>query len=121
MKSLILRLFILLTISSFASAADNYTPQGITLQGTILTPAGQPEEGKSVVFTVQITSPGVTPCTLYVESQTLDMKNSGGAFSLVLGTGSRSGSGFQATSTLAQAFNNSFGLIPGLTCTSGSS
>ena len=101
--------------------AQALSPQGLTLQGTILTPAGLPEEAGSVSFTVQIKSPGVENCLLYQESQTLNMNNSGGAFSLIVGTGTRPGGGFQATSTLAQVFNNASGAITSLTCASGTS
>jgi hypothetical protein len=114
----------LLVLASFCSAAaatGNVGPQGITLQGTILTPANQPEEAASVTFTLQVVSPGSEDCLLYQETQTVNMTSSSGAFSLVLGSGTRSGVGFQSTSTLAQIFNNSSGTISSLTCASGSS
>jgi hypothetical protein len=109
----------------FGVSADATTglvsPQGITIQGTILTPASQPEEAASVTFTLQVFSPGAESCLLYQESQTISMTNSNGAFSLILGNGTRSGVGFQATSTLSQIFNNASGMLSSLTCTNGSS
>ncbi len=48
------------------------------------------------------------------------MSDSGGLFSLGIGTGNRTGSGFEDTSTLIQVFGNSGSALTGLTCTSGS-
>ncbi len=102
------------------SAAAN-SPQALMLQGTILNPAGLPQEDASVAFTVELRSPGAENCLLYSESHTLNMTNSGGAFSLPIGSGTRSGAGFQATSTLADVFDNGASNITGLTCTTGTS
>jgi hypothetical protein len=96
-------------------------PQGITLEGNIITASNLPEEASSVSFTIQIKSPGVENCVLYQESQTLNMTNSGGVFALSIGAGVRPGSGYEATSSLKSAFKNAGGTISGLTCASGSS
>jgi hypothetical protein len=108
-------------LSVAAWATDNFSPQGLTLQGTILNAAGQPEEAASVSFMIQIMSPSASGCLLYSETQTLNMSNSSGAFALTIGAGARAGVGFQATSTLAQVFSNSSGIINSLTCTTGAS
>jgi trimeric autotransporter adhesin len=124
MRALYLKFFwaaLALTMSSASLAANNLSPQGLTLQGTILTSAGQPEEAASVVFTIQVMSPSASGCLLYSETQTLNMSSTSGAFALTIGSGTRTGSGFQATSTLAQVFSNMPGTISSLTCTTGSS
>lgn len=104
-----------------SSASAGIGPQGLTLQGTILTASLLPEESASVVFTIQIKSPGTEGCLLFQENQTLNMTNSGGAFSLILGSGTRSGSGFALTSTVPQVFTNAAVAIGSLNCAVGNS
>ena len=92
-----LALSVAMCISTVTYTAYAAPPQAITLQGTILTPSGLPLETASVGFTVEIRSPGAENCLLYRETHTLNMTNSGGAFSLPIGTGVRAGGGFQET------------------------
>ena len=115
-----LALSVAMCISTVTYTAYAAPPQAITLQGTILTPSGLPLETASVGFTVEIRSPGAENCLLYRETHTLNMTNSGGAFSLPIGTGVRAGGGFQETSTLSAVFDNDSADITGLTCQTGS-
>lgn len=117
---LMLALSVAMCISTVTYTAYAAPPQAITLQGTILTPSGLPLETASVGFTVEIRSPGAENCLLYRETHTLNMTNSGGAFSLPIGTGVRAGGGFQETSTLSAVFDNDSADITGLTCQTGS-
>jgi len=59
---------------------------GLTYHGRIVKPDGNALESSAVQFTIQIRSPGAEACLLYQESQTIDMQDSGGAFSLEIGT-----------------------------------
>jgi hypothetical protein len=70
---------------SFSHAA------GISYQGRIFKPDGQPLESTSVMFRMQVRSPGSENCLLFEEIQTINMTSSSGVFSLTLndGTGSR--------------------------------
>ncbi|MCB9024800.1 MAG: tail fiber domain-containing protein [Bdellovibrionaceae bacterium] len=92
------------------------TPQGLTLQGTILDASDLPQEGASVSFVVQILSSDGNACLLYEESHVLNMTGSQGAFSLIVGTGTRSGVSYEDTNTLALAMDNTLGVQSSLTC-----
>ncbi len=115
------RIIVAIGLAACAIPAAANSPQAMLLQGTILNPAGLPQEAASVAFTVELRSPGAENCLLFSESHTLNMTNSGGAFSLPIGSGVRSGAGFQATSTLDQVFDNGAANITGLTCGTGTS
>lgn len=75
---------------------------GLTYQGRILKPDGSPLDSSAVQFTLQVRSPGSESCLLYQESQTINMSDSGGAFSLELGT--------NPTSRVAAAVDGGFSL-----------
>lgn len=64
---------------------------GITYQGRIFKPDGNPLEGSSVKFRMSVRSPGAENCLLYEEAQTINMAGSSGMFALTLndGTGTR--------------------------------
>ena len=94
-------------------------PQGITIQGNIVNPQGQPEEASNVIFSVAVRSPGTESCVLYRETHVLNMSASEGNFSFVLGEGTRSGTNFEDTSSLAQVFNNFYGTLGSLRCQVG--
>ncbi len=111
--------FVALTFLSTAIAQTS--PQGISLQGRIMDSGDNPLEDLSVLFTVQVLSPGAEECVLYEETHTVNMTGSGGVFALPLGAGTRSGAAFEDTSTLAQVFNNASAQINALTCASGNS
>ncbi|MCB9026870.1 MAG: hypothetical protein H6625_11165 [Bdellovibrionaceae bacterium] len=96
------------------------SPQGLTLQGTILNASDLPQEGASVSFVIQILSSDGNACLLYEESHVLNMTGSQGAFSLILGTGTRSGVNYEDTNTLALAMDNTLGVQSSLTCAVGS-
>ncbi len=102
------------------AARAGTAPQGMTLQGRILNSSGQPLEAANVTFTIMIRSPGAEDCLLFEEVHTLNMSDSGGVFSLGIGSGARPGAGFKATSTLKQVFANSGAAITGLACGTGS-
>ncbi len=95
------------------------SPQGMTIQGRVLTPSGQTLEAASVLFTVQVRSSGAEDCLLYEETHTLNMTGSEGIFSFGLGSGTRSGSAFKDSSTLTQVFSNASSVMSGLTCVTG--
>ncbi len=65
---------------------------GITYQGRILKPDGSALESSSVLFLMQVRSPGTENCLMYEETQTKNMSDSRGIFSITLndGTGIRS-------------------------------
>jgi hypothetical protein len=88
MKSLRLFVFLLLQFSLMTSFANN---PGVSYQGRIFKPDGNPLEGSSVQFRLQVRSPGSENCLLYEEVQTLNMAGSSGVFALTLndGTGTR--------------------------------
>ncbi|RYZ93157.1 MAG: hypothetical protein EOP06_01965, partial [Proteobacteria bacterium] len=75
-------------ISLQVQAASN---AGITYQGRILKPDGQPLSGANVQFRLQIRTPGAQNCLMFEEVQVQDMRNSKGSFSLTMndGTGTR--------------------------------
>ena len=64
---------------------------GVTYQGRIVKPDGQPLAGTNVQFRMQIRSPNANNCLMYEELQTRDMHDANGIFSLTIndGTGSR--------------------------------
>ncbi len=93
-------------------------PESFAYEGKLLDPNGDPVVAASVSFVVQIRSPNVADCNLYEETHTLNMSASNGYFSLTIGDGTRSGSNFEDTSTLAQVFTST-GTMSTLTCTSG--
>ncbi|NCN42384.1 hypothetical protein GW916_14190, partial [bacterium] len=64
---------------------------GITYQGRLIGPDGNPITASSVQFKLQIRTPGSEDCLMYEELQTLDLSSSKGAFAISLadGTGVR--------------------------------
>jgi hypothetical protein len=76
----------------FLLATDSFANNpGISYQGRIFKPDGNPLEGTTVQFRMQVRSPGSENCLLYEEVQTLNMAGSAGVFALTLndGTGTR--------------------------------
>ncbi|MCB9027052.1 MAG: hypothetical protein H6625_12080 [Bdellovibrionaceae bacterium] len=92
------------------------TPQGLTLQGTIFNASDLPMESPSVSFLIQILSSDGKACLLYEETHNINMSGSSGAFSLIVGTGTRSGVSYEDTNTLALAMDNTLGVQSSLTC-----
>ncbi|MBN8537735.1 MAG: hypothetical protein J0M15_11835 [Deltaproteobacteria bacterium] len=82
-------LFILFTF--FLATTSFANNPGVSYQGRIFKPDGNPLEGSSVQFRLQVRSPGSENCLLYEEVQTLNMAGSSGVFALTLndGTGTR--------------------------------
>ena len=94
-------------------------PESFVLQGQIIKPSGDALENSSVNFNVKIYSPGSNNCLLYEENfNSVNMGDSAGLFKLSVGTGTRSGSNFEDTSTLEGILKNSGSLTP-TTCTTG--
>ena len=62
--------------------------QSITIQGRVSNGNGQPVNGSATQFRVKILTPNSNLCTLYDETQTIDLSQSGGLFSLTLNNGS---------------------------------
>ena len=102
-----------ITIFSF-SICWGTSVENVTYNGRLISPNGSPLEAGSVVFTMKILDP-TENCVLYKENQTLNMAGSNGAFSLVIGEGTRTDGG---TQTLKQVFTNA-GTLAGLTCVTG--
>jgi hypothetical protein len=107
-----------LAIFVLDASTSHAAPAGLTYQGRIVQPNGQPLESSSVQFTVKISSPGAEACTLFEETHTLNLSGSDGVFSINVGSGTRSGD--DVGLTLAQVLTNT-GSRTGLTCASGSS
>lgn len=61
---------------------------GITYQGRLIDPSGNPVVATSVEFKVQLRTPGVEDCLLYEEIQTKNLSETDGVFSLSLFDGS---------------------------------
>jgi hypothetical protein len=64
---------------------------GITYQGRLINPNGNPVVAKNVQFKVQLRTPGLEDCLLYEEVQTKDLSETDGVFSISIfdGSGSR--------------------------------
>lgn len=77
-----------IVLSSLYALAGN---PGVSYQGRIIKPDGNPLEGLNVQFRMQIRSPGSENCLLYEETQTINMSGTSGVFSVTLndGTGIR--------------------------------
>ena len=74
---------------SFLSGSFSWaTVPGFTYQGRILDPGGYPLSAPNVAFNLRVTSPDEL-CTLYSESQSINMTSGDGSFSLIVGSGSR--------------------------------
>ncbi len=81
----LLRLYIVIIFSLFSFVAS---AQGLlTYHGRIIAPNSYPLEESNVTFTLQVYSPGTEQCVLYEETQTLDLTNSQGLFSVNIGQG----------------------------------
>ncbi|MGE0634436.1 MAG: hypothetical protein AB7O96_18620, partial [Pseudobdellovibrionaceae bacterium] len=112
-RSLFARLLLVIAVlTGPVSVVASATPEGLTFQGRIIKPNGRPLEATSVMLNVRVLSP-TSDCILLEENHTVAMSETGGVFSLVIGTGARTGSdkGFN----LNQIFKNS-GSLTGLTC-----
>ena len=77
MKVLFFIFTFFVTLSSFANNP------GVSYQGRIFKPDGNPLEGTTVQFRMQVRSPGSENCLLYEEVQTLNMAGSSGVFALM--------------------------------------
>ncbi len=78
MKPLFFLFTFFLATTSFANNP------GVSYQGRIFKPDGNPLEGTTVQFRMQVRSPGSENCLLYEEVQTLNMAGSSGVFALTL-------------------------------------
>jgi hypothetical protein len=85
-----MKLFLFIISFLFASSAFANNP-GVSYQGRIFKPDGNPLEGANVQFRMQVRSPGAENCLLFEEIQTVNMSGSSGIFSITLndGTGTR--------------------------------
>ncbi|MBK7960196.1 MAG: hypothetical protein IPK04_02610 [Bdellovibrionales bacterium] len=61
---------------------------GITYQGRLIDPSGNPVVSSSVQFKVQLRTPGVEDCLLYEEVQTKNLSETDGIFSISIFDGS---------------------------------
>lgn len=63
--------------------------QSLTTHGKLVDSGGNPLNGSATIFRVQILSPNANRCVLYDESQTVDLSQTNGLFSINLPTGCR--------------------------------
>jgi hypothetical protein len=70
--------------------AEVFADSGITYQGRLLKPDGTPVLSASVLFKLQIRTPGGVDCLMYEETQTADLSTTNGSFAISLGDGSGS-------------------------------
>ena len=111
-------LVLVAVVIGFSPGADA-SNSGVTYQGRILKPDGTPLSGAVTQFKLQLRTPDSQNCLMYEEVQSLDLRNSNGAFSLTIndGNGARTDS---TTFTLDKVFANRGTLtIDPTTCTSG--
>ena len=113
-RKLIVFLIISLGVIGFAHA----TPGSFVYSGQIIQPDGEFLEEASVLFTVQVYSPGAEECLLFEETHTVNMTSSKGLFSLPVGQGTRGGANYEDTSTLLDVFDNSLPIQTPTTCAS---
>ena len=99
---------LLLAIGLFLAPRPAFA-QSITIQGRVATAAGVSINGGAVLFRVQIVTPDANLCVLYDETQTLDLSQTNGLFSINI----NNGSGLRnapTTYTLEQAISNRMSL-----------
>ncbi len=77
--------FLFIFLIGVVASANN---PGVSYQGRIFKPDGNPLEGTSVQFRMQVRSPGSENCLLYEEVQTMNMAASSGIFSITMNDGS---------------------------------
>ncbi|MBL7557938.1 MAG: hypothetical protein JNM24_19070, partial [Bdellovibrionaceae bacterium] len=77
--------FLFIFLIAVVASANN---PGVSYQGRIFKPDGNPLEGSNVQFRMQVRSPGSENCLLYEEVQTINMVASSGIFSITLNDGS---------------------------------
>ncbi len=113
-------IFLILGLLFFISLQALAGPAKFAYQGQIVKDNGQALEANSVQFKIEILSPSPSLCVLYEESHTINMTASNGIFNLTVGEGVRPGTGtYQDLSTLAEALDNSIGLVTPTDCVSG--
>ena len=92
---------------------------GVTYQGRILKPDGSPLSGANTQFKLQLRTPDSQNCLMYEEVQSLDLRNSNGAFSLTIndGNGARTDTtGLALDQVFANRGTSTFSLA---TCSAG--
>ena len=96
--------FVLIPILVFFQSVAWAGPS-VTFQGRILDPSGVPVEKAGVQFHVRLLTPNANLCSLYDETQTLDLTGSGGMFTISLGDGTGT-TNTPTTYNLTQALSN---------------
>ena len=81
---LLLVVVLVAMVQSFAFAGNS----GITYHARIIRPDEVPLEGKEVQFRLQIRTPGAENCLLFEETQTHDLRNTGGVVAITINDGS---------------------------------
>ncbi len=116
------RYLLILFLTFFAAAQALAGPAKFTYQGQIIKPNGQALEASTVQFTIEVLSPEPELCVLYKESHTLNMTNSNGIFSLIVGEGSKPGDGsYEDLTSLSDALDNAIGTVTPTDCVMGPS
>ncbi|MDC0980438.1 tail fiber domain-containing protein [Bdellovibrionales bacterium] len=105
-----------MSASCFNQADAGSAPQDLFYSGQIIKPNLYPLEAANVVFNLRILSPG-DECILLEETHTLDMSGSEGSFTLIMGTGARTGD--DTGLSVADIFSNTTNRT-GLVCATGS-
>lgn len=113
-------LIFLIAVLFLAGGSDVHAAgAGITYHGRLIDPNGNPVEGSSVQFRLQIRTPGNENCLMYEEVQNKNLSQTGGIYAVTIndGTGSRLDStGY----TLDQIFaNRNDYTFPAANCATG--
>lgn len=101
-----LKYFVMLVLILFLGLSAK-AAQSFTVQGRLLNADGTPLTSSSVQFKVQVRSTGSEDCLLFQETQTLDLSQDQGAFSITVGQGTRAGASVDGGNSLDQIFSNS--------------
>src|SRR5690606_28551777 len=102
-----------------AVTAHAVVPGSFVYQGQIVKPNGKPLEAEHVSLMIEIYSPGAEECLLYQETHILNMSDSKGLFSIVVGSGTRKADGFyEDTSFLIDVFDNTLPIQTPTSCAS---
>ena len=91
MKSIWRTVRIFILAFSISLGLEALATSGITYQGRLIGPDGNPVTASSVQFKIQIRTPGSEDCLMYEELQTLDLSATKGTFAISIadGTGVR--------------------------------
>lgn len=96
----------ILLLVSLTVPCSLFATQGLTYHGRILKSDDTPVTSSSVTFRIRIKSPGSENCLLYDETQTQDLSQTNGVFTLTIGTGTRVSSTVDGGYSIDRIFSN---------------